>query len=505
MRWVLLGVLALLALYVAAGRAAAPFHGDESTFLWMSRDYDTLVHGSPVQSLPFSEAPADDYAQWLRVLNGSLHPLSIGLARETASGEAAERNAPWIWEMPAGRETAQWRFNLQTQRLPNSAALAHARWPATLATLAAIFACGFIGRRFYGGSAAGIAATLVLATTPAVLLNGRRALQEGGLLLFSFALLGAGLWVVTRACASNRATPPLPALLGLGALAGLAVAMKHSLALGVGVVWIWGLVAGAVSRPAASERAGLPSAIAAWVGAGFVALGVFGFVVPVWWSPARHALFAGLALAAFGAALLGRAPRSRAVAMIGLGAVLVAGTSLVQPAVWSNTARVPATLAELRTRLLDRQATRYENHAQPGSRIAAVVRESLGTPAQYYEDPAWVHAQPVLGQIERYERLRLGGRGGSVVARSGVALLCVAGLVAAWTRRRDPAQWLLLAWWLAPALALLANALPWQRYYLVLQPAVALLAGQGAGWLLVRLRERNDAGNDAAEPASANA
>jgi hypothetical protein len=56
--------------------------------------------------------------------------------------------------------------------------------------------------------------------------------------------------------------------------------------------------------------------------------------------------------------------------------------------------------------------------------------------------------------------------------------------VAAWRRRREP-EIVLLALWLAlPALALLANPLPWQRYYLVIHPPLAVLAGLGAALLL---------------------
>lgn len=78
----LLDVLLVCALagYVLAGTALAPFHGDESTLIYMSRDFFAQFVQGDVARLRYSSPPASAQEQELRLLNGSLSKMLIGLS-----------------------------------------------------------------------------------------------------------------------------------------------------------------------------------------------------------------------------------------------------------------------------------------------------------------------------------------------------------------------------------------------------------------------------------------
>src|SRR5215510_6928513 len=79
-RPVVAGWLILLILYVLAGTADAPFHGDESTQIFMSRDYAYQFIEHDYNKLGYNLNPVSATEQQLRLLNGTLNKYLIGLA-----------------------------------------------------------------------------------------------------------------------------------------------------------------------------------------------------------------------------------------------------------------------------------------------------------------------------------------------------------------------------------------------------------------------------------------
>lgn len=249
--------LALLTVYILAGTAFVPFHGDESTQIYMSRDYAYLFLDGDLERVRYSAAPASPTEQHLRLLNGVVSKYLIGLAWRAAGFSLADLNEQWDWG-------ADWNYNQQNGHAPAPALLLAARWPSALLLAlgaAAMFALGCI----VGGAPAAYLGSLYYALHPALLLNGRRAMMEGSFLAFSLLALLAGLWFVRR--------PGWKPALALGLAAGLALASKHTALFGAAAVFIGCLV---MALPA-SRR------LLLWLAAALLALLVFLALNPAWW------------------------------------------------------------------------------------------------------------------------------------------------------------------------------------------------------------------------------
>lgn len=250
--------LALLAAYILAGTPAAPFHGDESTQIFMSRDYAYLFLEGDLERIRYDVASASPTEQHLRLLNGVVNKYLIGLAWHAAGFHVDDLNEQWDWG-------ADWDYNQQNGHAPAPALLLTARWPSALLLAlgaAAVFALGYV----VDGAPTAYLSSLYYALNPALLLNGRRAMMEGSFLAFSLLALLAGVWLARR--------PGWKPALALGLAAGLAVASKHTALFGAAAVFVGCL---AILLPA-SRRSLLWLALAA-----LLALLVFLALNPAWW------------------------------------------------------------------------------------------------------------------------------------------------------------------------------------------------------------------------------
>ena len=125
---------------------------------------------------PDPEAAAD---QDLRLLNGPLASLTFGAAWLLAGIPAERLNKQWLWG-------ADLDFNRASGHVPDDQLLFVARWASALFGALSIAAVSAIAARLIGPGA--WLAALIYATLPAVLLNTRRAMYEGGL-LFALSLV----------------------------------------------------------------------------------------------------------------------------------------------------------------------------------------------------------------------------------------------------------------------------------------------------------------------------
>lgn len=423
-RWIIDAIwLVVLAGYVLAGRDAVPFHGDESTLIAMSRDYHTLVHQHAPLRLAYDPTPADPAAQSHRIVNGTVSPFTIGLAWDLAGYEVGNLNAPWVWGWTLDQNRA-------LGHLPTDGLLHAARTPSALLTALSvwgIFSIAWIAAR---ARPAAYAASLIYATQPAVLINGRRAVMEGPLLVCAALAVLAALWI-----AQEQARKPIRrrVLIGRTALfaviGGVAVASKHT-----AVITVIALIVALVTEPLV-RRGGTPPnlrRLARWIGA----LGVIGLVF--------------LAL---------------------------------NPAWWRDPWRMPGRVLHERTALLNGQVDAFGGYDGPGDRIAGWARQLLWAGPQYFEAPGW--DATIREEIEQYEASGLGGRGGGPLWGALLATLLIAG--AAWLIRRwrESAVWVTLVWAAFVVLSVgVATPIEWQRYYLPAQAPLAVIAGIGAAHLM---------------------
>jgi 4-amino-4-deoxy-L-arabinose transferase-like glycosyltransferase len=222
-RWLQAGLAAawvLFAGFALWGVPNVPFHPDESTYLYMSRDFDLLIRQGNPAAVTWQAAnqPAD--VLHYRLLDSPLSHYLPGLGRLLA-GYATPLPHDWNW-------SGDWAANVFAGAVPPAGLLNAARWPAAMLTVLSILPLYGIGSRL-GGIGTGIGATLLYAFSGLVLLHGRRAMAEGPLLFFILA----AIWLVLY-------YPRQPLL--WGGAAAFAVASKLSAlfllpVLGLALLW----------------------------------------------------------------------------------------------------------------------------------------------------------------------------------------------------------------------------------------------------------------------------
>ncbi|MBI5670069.1 MAG: phospholipid carrier-dependent glycosyltransferase [Chloroflexi bacterium] len=440
----------LLAAYVLAGVALVPFHGDESTLLYMSRDYAYLFLDHDLNRVLYSDNPVSPTEQHLRLLNGTLPKYLFGLAWHGAGFTPADLNEQWDW-------SADWNYNQQTGHAPRPELLLTARWVSALLLAAGVVPMFALGWQL-GGARVAYLASLYYALSPALLLNGRRAMMEGSVTLFSLLVVLAGVWVLR----------PLPSNLGRGSARG---GWKQLLA-----TTVLGLTAGLAL---VSKHTALYT-VAAVFGAGG------GYWCWVWLRQGFKPLAAGKPSPLKGLVML---------AFSGFVGVMV--FLALNPAWWRAPLTVPGVVLQLRADLLQTQVNVFGGYSGLLDQIGGFWRQVLVALPQYYEVPVW---QRYIGdQIARYEASSWRGVsvGGSAV---GAAVLAVMMMIGGWTlvrgRGNVAARLMVGAWALVVTPAtLLLTPLEWQRYYLPVYPAVGLLAAVGVDEVIRRILNRHDAKN----------
>lgn len=202
---VLLG-LAAYAAFVLTGVDRVPFHPDETSLLFQSRDLERYL--TDPFSMAWSPGGPMDAEQRYRALNPPLPKYLLGLGRRLAGFPAEAVSVDWDWSVG-------WDANLERGALPPDRLLSGARLAsASLLPLAIVFTY-LLGRRL-AGAPAGVLAAGLLGFNALFLLHGRRAMMEGAL----FFTLCLALLAILEA--DRR-----PLLAGLSV--GLALSAKHSL------------------------------------------------------------------------------------------------------------------------------------------------------------------------------------------------------------------------------------------------------------------------------------
>ncbi len=220
-----------LALWMLNGYNLVPFHGDEATIIDMSHDYAYLVHERDLDRVLYRDSPPDPSAQELRILNGTVGKMAIGLAWDLAGLSVDDLNDQWVWGAP-------WDWNLSDGHMPGERLLWAARLSSVLMLVISGWALFAITRLTIPDRLAAYVATAIYATTPAVLLNGRRAMFEGSHLCFALlAVLAAMLLVREQGNPGKRRRRLALWSLLLGILSGFAIASKHTALITVGAVW----------------------------------------------------------------------------------------------------------------------------------------------------------------------------------------------------------------------------------------------------------------------------
>ncbi len=167
--WVWLALTAILSLFAFWGLRLVPFHPDESTQLYMSADFDLLLH-DPL-AMAWSPSKSGSLPQHYRLVDAPLTKYILGLGR-SLTGQAALA-ADWDWSM-------NWDQNFTRGALPEPGLLQSGRAALVfLIPLDLLLVC-IIGMRM-GGKITGLLAELLFGLNALVLLHDRRAMAEPAL------------------------------------------------------------------------------------------------------------------------------------------------------------------------------------------------------------------------------------------------------------------------------------------------------------------------------------
>lgn len=412
-QWIFL-YLGLLVIYILSGTDLVPFHGDEATQITMSRDYAYQFIERDLGKLYYNPNPADAAEQELRLLNGTVSKYLIGLAWHLRGFSALDINQQWDWG-------ADWNYNQMTGHAPTEALLQVARAPSAILLAAGAVVIFVIGWQV-GGLPTAYFASLYYALNPALLLNGRRAMMEGGFAFFSLLTVLSGIWLLQR--------PSWRSTLALGVVSGLAIASKHTAVFTVVAVFF------------------------------ACAIYIFTRTIRTW-----------------------RVVPVLIYLRYGVAALLTAAVFLLlNPAWWGDPLGRAGLVLRLRENLLAGQTAAFGGYVDFADKVAGFLRQSFLALPQYYEIAGW---ESYIGdQIARFEASVWRGVsvGGSLV---GALLLCGILAIGVWAllrgrKTRLAARWLVGVWALAMLLTtLFLTPIEWGRYYLPIYPAIGLLLGLG--------------------------
>lgn len=170
--WTAAGLPAVLYLvFLLATLRSVPFHPDEATYIFMSRDWGRIFTHGPL-SICWDGAGDSDPLQTERERDCPLTRYAIGAALAAGGTPAVVSN--WDW-------SADWDQNLARGAVPSDAVLFLARIPQGLFLFLAVLLMARIGWRLGGGMGA-VTAAVLLGLNSQILLHGRRAMSESALL-----------------------------------------------------------------------------------------------------------------------------------------------------------------------------------------------------------------------------------------------------------------------------------------------------------------------------------
>jgi 4-amino-4-deoxy-L-arabinose transferase-like glycosyltransferase len=402
--------------WLIAGLRAVPFHPDEATWIYMSRDFDRMMTAGSA-SLCWQPESAADPLQIERERACALPRFVIGLFR-SAGGRAAT-TSDWDW-------SASWEENVANGALPSEDTLFLARLPQAAMLFVTLLVLARIGWRVAGLSG-GMAAAMLFGLNSQVLLHARRAMSESTLLLG----MVLSFWAVLelRGQANRRRDAILAVLAGFGLATAVSAKLSGGLILpplAAGLIY-----AGSGARNARGVRAALTRL--------------------------------GIAAAAFLVLFLIWNPFYLCHPMESLQAVISARESLFGEQVRALSAVAPGQILNT-----------------PGLRLLALAYQPFFAPPAFWDIPNYAAETAAMQAAYTSDPLTMLTAGGAVnafwlglcVAGFGLG---VRGMADPAGRR----HWSLLWLWLLSVAGgiLLGVPILWQRFYLILVPVLAVFSG----------------------------
>ena len=133
--------LGLLALYILAGAAIVPFHGDESTLFYMGRDFYYLAVEGDLSKLAYNPSePEIDSELALRLHNGTVSKMVYGWIMASNGRALREFNPNWDWQL-------DFKQNVARNSIPSEAMLRQGRMASAVQLALAVAVFFFFAQR----------------------------------------------------------------------------------------------------------------------------------------------------------------------------------------------------------------------------------------------------------------------------------------------------------------------------------------------------------------------
>lgn len=474
--WLDAAFLISLVVYILAGVSLTPFHGDESAYIWLSEDYDRVVKNHEFTEVFYT--PEGNPKQYLRLTTGSILAYSIGFLRDVTDNE--DPIEKWLWG-----ET--WEENIQMGKMPAPRLLTMGRAVSALMGAGSVILLFFAALQLSSSRIAAWGAALAFATQGAVLVNIRRAMQEGPKFFFLTLTILVAAFVLRNLQAMKMRWYEYAAL---GIASGLTLSAKQDAAptlvaiyLALGVVPLW-------------HRSGIHLFLLNTLylfAATCIAYAFFLLFMPVfwdWWETAF--LLIGFTLVLFQMPLVKVDRLAIPLAVAGL--FLMAGMSVRSPALWGDI-QTPV-LAMLKTRegvVAGQSAVVGEaNQFEAGSmknRMGFLIENTISSDVMYME-MANFDVPPYHELIDAYEASGLGGRTGSLLLDGIILIFALIGGLTLMKDFTGEGFFIYSLFFVTAILLYLLIPLSWQRYFLIMQIPYSLLAGAGVGWAWSRFGGR---------------
>jgi hypothetical protein len=467
MPWLISAALAVgfLALYLSS-LSAVPFHPDESSWLYMSRDFAALAARPNPGAPAWAPGQPQSLEVQYRLLNAPLTKYLIGLSWWLSGYSAADLKADWVWPQT-------WDENVATGHLPRPGLLLAGRLPGAVLSALSTVLIFWIGYEA-GGLGMGLAAALLLGLNPLALLHGRRAMAEGTALFFSLLAVWGCLrlarissYSVNEWAPNNRIRGHFYSVIRFLFVDGSGKALRTELASAAVPALGVGLLLGLAISSKQSALALLPAAGLA-------------VVLPRLRSAAP------------------RISRLQKLAVTWLALALGCGFTFwaLNPILYRQPLAVAQAMLQARTDLAQRQTDTnralFPESVTPdvASRLRAAVLEVYLRPPAVWDLPVYLdrlapQAEAYFAEpLNRLARLPLLG---ALLAGAGVAGAAFSAL-RLWRERLSAATlgeqtvW----WWALSTLGLILLTTPfdWQRYFMPLVPLACLFAALGIGALV---------------------
>ena len=470
--WLDATLLVLLTVFILSGITLVPFHGDEATYIHMSRDYDVIVKQGNLGA--FLLSTNTDASQGMRLSMGSILGFSIGFARDV-TGMGGSLNNNWDWGYT-------WSENIQQGNMPNHQLLTLARACSALMGALSIVFFFLTTRQLFVSRLPAWVATILLATHGGILVHFRCAMQEGPKFLF----LIVTLYLASRALKglkNGRLHISTYALLGLAS--GLTLAAKQdtvpmllAIYLALALVPIWQKETG---------QAILVNIL--YLGAATtLAFASFLALMPIfwgWWETVF--VLAGFATLLFQIPAWNVSKAAKPLALAGC--ALIVGMTVVSPSLWYRIHIPFSKMMEIRKVIIGGQVDYlmsnnlfYLNTIENKARflLTSIVTSSVASSAMYM-DTASLGINPINEQIAIYETSYLDGRINTPILDALIVILFAVGIWALFRRFSMESLLIFSLLFITTAVLFASIPLPWQRYFLILQIPYSLIAGAGAG------------------------